>query len=96
MTLAIVFGSLFGFIFLVIMTWVILKCHYAYQRRQNIKMVQEAESKLKKALNKIEEQSSSFTRESQNLRQKLYNYEQNKKVREERELKKRQEEEAFT
>ena len=59
-------------------------------------MVLEAESKLKKALNKIEEQSSSFTRESQNLRQKLYNYEQNKKAREERELKKRQEDEAFT
>ena len=58
-------------------------------------MVQEAEAKLKKALNKVEEESSSFTRESQNVRQKLYNWEQNKKKKEEKLKKKKQEEEAF-
>lgn len=37
-------------------------------------MVDEAESKLKKALNKVEEESSSFAKESQNMKIKVDNW----------------------
>ena len=63
-TLGIVFGVIFGLVFLVFLTWAIFKCHYKWARQQNAPMIEEAEKKLKKALNKVEEESSSFVKES--------------------------------
>ena len=42
-------------------------------------MLEEAEEKLKRALYKVEEESSKFAKESQLVRKKLFDYEQRKR-----------------
>lgn len=72
---AVIFGIIFGIFALMALVWAFLWCHYSVQRRMNKTITDEAEKKLRKALNKVEEESSSFTKESQNIKQKLYNWE---------------------
>ena len=96
LTVGLVFGAIFGVILLLLLIWAMFVCHYKFQRKLNQSLVEEAESKLKKALNKVEEDSSAFTKESQNVRRKLYNWEQNKKMAKEKEQRKKEAEDALT
>ena len=50
-----IFAGIFGFVIYLFMVWGIFKCHYYFNRKSKRPFVEEAEAKLRKALNKVEE-----------------------------------------
>ena len=72
---AVIGGLIGGLIFSGVCLYVALRMHYDWNRRNNNSVLLEAEDKLKRALYKVEEESSKFAKESQNVRKKLFDYE---------------------
>ena len=74
--IGVILGAIFGgMIVIAICFYLFLQKHYSWQRTANKELLAEAEEKLKRALYKVEEESSKFAKESQLVRKKLFDYE---------------------
>ena len=78
LVVAIIFGVLISIGVLFAVTYLLLRCHYDFQKYTNKSNLKEAEGKIKKALIKIEEDSCNIIKAQSQLRKKVYDWEKKK------------------